>query len=48
MKTFKLELTGDQISWMQHLMDKLCDDHGGYSELDPVLQDLSDKLYSTK
>ena len=48
MKTFKLELTGDQISWMQHMFEDLCDERGGYSNLDPTLQDLIDKLYNTK
>lgn len=48
MKTFKLELTGDQISRLQDMFEDLCDDCGGYSNLDPILQDLIDKLYNTK
>ena len=48
MKTFKLELTGDQVSWLQYLLEDLCDDRGGYNNLEPVMQDLIDKVYNTK
>ena len=48
MKTYNLSLTGDQISWLQYLLEDLCDDKGGYSNLDPIMQDLIDKVYNTK
>ena len=48
MKTFKLELTGDQVSWLQYVLEDLCDERGGYSNLDPVVQGLIDKVYNTK
>jgi hypothetical protein len=48
MNRFKLELTGDQISWLQYLMEDLCDERGGYSKLEPVMQDLIDKVYNAK
>ena len=48
MKTFKLELTGDQISRLQDIFVDICDECHGYDNLDPILQDLIDKLYNTK
>ena len=48
MKTFKLELTGDQISHLQYMFEDLCDERGGYDKLNTTLQDLIDKLYNTK
>lgn len=48
MNKFKLELTGDQVSWLQYILEDLCDDRGGYSNLEPVMQDLIDKVYNAK
>ena len=48
MRVYKVELTIDQISWLQYLLENLCDDRGGYSNLEPEMQNLIDKIYNAK
>ena len=48
MRTYNLNLTGNQIALLQDIFVDICDDNGGYSNLDPIMQDLIDKVYNTK
>jgi len=48
MRVYQVQLTSDQISWLQYLMENLCDERGGYTKLEPEVQDLIDKIYNAK